>query len=184
MPHSSSSSGANMILYKKLTCDNLEHINQEIYSYVQTLNLDHKLFWNPVDVLAFMKNTPLFQHWLLKNGLPIRRLAVTIGTHADCCVPHADTPPSRYKLSWPVINTERTWNQWFEPIEDPCATEVNPLGGITYTKLNQLQEIGRMQVDSPALIRVDIPHSVWFESTARYPRIGLQCQLFTEPAAL
>ena len=82
------------------------------------------------------------------------------------------------------MNTERTWNQWFEPIEDPCATEVNPLGGITYIKLNQLQEIGRMQVDSPALIRVDIPHSVWFESSARYPRIGLQCQLFTEPDTL
>lgn len=173
-----------MNLFKKLDCENLEEINQEMHTYIQTLNLGTNLFWNPVDVVAFVKHTPLFQYWLIKNGLPVKNIAVTVGTNPNCCGPHTDTPPSIYKLSWPVLNTTHTWNRWFEPIEDPCTVEINPLGGTTYTDPNQLQEISRMQVDSPALIRVDVPHDVWFESPAQYPRIGLQCQLFTEPQSL
>jgi hypothetical protein len=172
-----------MILYKKLTCDNLARINEEIHSYIQTLELDHDAFWNPVDAVAFMKNTPLFQYWLLKNGLPIRRLAVTVGTHDRCCEPHTDTPPSIYKLSWPVLNTEHTWNRWFKP--DPeCGFEINALGGTSYLDMDRLEEIDRMRVDSPAIIATGVPHDVWFEPNAVYPRFGLQCQLFSEPRSL
>ena len=172
-----------MTLYKKLTCDNFVRINQEIYSYIQTLDLDHEAFWNPVDAVAFMKNTPLFQYWLLKNGLPVRRLAVTVGTHDRCCEPHTDTPPSIYKLSWPVLNTEHTWNRWFKP-KPECRFEINALGGTSYLDMDQLEEIDRMRVDSPGIIATGVPHDVWFEPGAVYPRIGLQCQLFSEPKLL
>jgi hypothetical protein len=172
-----------MTLYKKLTCDDLERINQEMYLYIQTLDLDYEAFWNPVDAVAFMKNTPLFQHWLLKNNLPIRRLAVTTGTHARCCEPHTDTPPSVYKLSWPVLNTEHTWNRWFKPNPE-CRFKINALGGTSYLDTDQLEEIDRMRVDSPAIIATGVPHDVWFEPNSVYPRIGLQCQLFSEPDLL
>lgn len=172
-----------MILYKKLTCENLAQINQQILTYIDTLDLDHEAFWNPVDALTFMKHVPLFQYWLLKNGLPVKRLAVTVGTHVRCCEPHTDTPPSRYKLSWPVLNTEHTWNRWFQARPD-CQSLINALGGTSYLEMDKLEEIDRMRVDSPAMIATGVPHDVWFEPEAVYPRIGLQCQLFKEPSSL
>lgn len=172
-----------MTLYKKFACENLAQINQQILSYIDSLELDYEAFWNPIDTIAFVKNTPLLQYWLIKNGLPIKRLAVTTGTHARCCEPHTDTPPSIYKLSWPLLNTEHTWNRWFEPT-DQCRYVINALGGTSYLDQDQLNEIGRMRVDSPAIIYTGIPHDVWFESDAVYPRLGLQCQLFLEPQSL
>ena len=180
---SGNSNGGDMILYKKLHCDNLAQINQQMLTYIDTLDFDNESFWNPVNALEFMKNTPLFQYWLLKAGLPVKSLAVTRGTHASCCGPHTDTPPSIYKLSWPVLNTEHTWNRWFRA-EPACERTVNALGGITYVESSKLEEIDRMRVDSPALIATGVPHDVWFEPTAQYPRIGLQCQLFLEPGSL
>jgi len=175
--------GASMILYKKLECNNLSQINDEILQYIHKKKFDSRKFWNPVDTIEFLKATPKFKIWWSNNQLPIKSVAITQGLSDDCCGPHTDTPPSRYKLSWPVLNTERTWNRWF--LSDPdCQTQVNYLGGITYLNYNQLQEIGRMQVDQPAIIATGVPHDVWCEPNAVFPRWGLQCQLFIEPTSL
>lgn len=170
-------------LYKKLNCGNLSQINLEILHYINTKQFNNSDFWNPVDMIEFMNSTPLFTTWWLDNKLPIKSVAITQGLHADCCGPHTDTPPSRYKLSWPVLNTERTWNRWFRAT-DNTPIEINSLGGTSYLDVSTLTEIDRMRVDQPALIRTDIPHDVWFEPDAEFPRWGLQCQLFLEPEHL
>lgn len=180
MQLSGNSNGETMKLYRKLNCDNLLQINQQIIAYIQSMKFEDNCFWNPIDILDFMKHTPLFTTWYLDNQLPLKSIAVTRGLHANCCGPHTDTPPARYKLSWPVLNTEHTWNRWFRSPAD-TATEVNSLGGTTYLDPHQLTEIDRMRVDTPALIATAVPHDVWFEPGAVYPRIGLQCQLFLEP---
>jgi hypothetical protein len=172
-----------MTLYKKLECKNFLQINEEILCYIRKKIFDGQAFWNPVDVLEFLKATPKFTAWLLDHQLLIKSVAITQGLHAACCGPHTDTPPSRYKLSWPVLNTEHTWNRWFAPDPD-CPTQVNHLGGISYLNPDQLQEIGRMQVDQPAIIATAVPHDVWCEPDAVFPRWGLQCQLFVEPTNL
>lgn len=172
-----------MKLYKKFACESLIEINQEILRYIDQLNWYQNQFWNPVPVVDLVRAAPLFQAWLLSNNIPIKSVAVTLGLHPQCCGPHTDTPPSRYKLSWPVLNTEHTWNRWF------CANanapvEVNSLGGTSYTDPSTLTEIDRMCVDQPAIIATGIPHDVWCEPTAVFPRWGLQCQLFNEPTSL
>ena len=119
-------------------------------------------------------------HWLLENNLPVKSIAVTHGMDQHCCGPHTDTPPSTVKLSWPVLNTEHTWNRWFQA--DPAApAHINHLGGTSYVDTDSLVEIGRMRVDQPALIRTNVPHDVWCSPQAQFPRWGLQCQLFEEP---
>lgn len=183
MPRFINSDGVAMPLYKKLACSNLSVINQEILEYIQIQKFQAGSFWNPVDILDFIKATPAFTTWWLDNQLPIKSVAITCGTKIDCCLPHTDTPPSRYKLSWPVLNTEHTWNRWFQPLPS-SPKQVNTLGGISYTDPTAMIEIDRMRVDSPALITTDVPHDVWFEPEAQFPRWGLQCQLFTEPAHL
>jgi hypothetical protein len=170
-------------LYKKLNCGNLRQINQEIMAYVDSKKFDGSEFWNPVDMREFMQATPQFTVWWLDNQLAIKNVAVTFAIDSNCCEPHTDTPPSIYKLSWPVLNTEHTWNRWFKPNPE-CGFEINTLGGTSYLDMNQLEEIDRMQVDSPAIIATGVPHDVWFDSNAVYPRIGLQCQLFLEPQSL
>lgn len=175
-----------MNYYKELSCDNYEEINQEILTYVLTVvdtnNVNH--FWNPVPVLGFVKNTPLFQTWLTQQDLKIKALALTVGTHPHCCGPHVDTPPAVYKLSWPIQHTETTWNRWFQELVDRCDVETNHLGGRQYNNMDQLKEIDRKQVDHPMLIYAGIPHDVWFEEGSKFPRLGLQCQLIKEPKQL
>jgi hypothetical protein len=82
-----------------------------------------------------------------------------------------------------VLNTEHSWNRWFEPLPD-ATTKINNLGGVDYLDYDHMVEIDRMQVDSPAIIATGVPHDVWFEENAVFPRWGLQCQLFLEPEQL
>jgi hypothetical protein len=180
MQHIINCGGDNSMLFKKLECANLNEINQEILTYIDSLTFDHDQFWNTIDTAEFVKANPKLKSWLLENKLPVKSIAITRGTHPGCCGPHTDTPPSRIKLSWPILNTEHTWNRWFQPLPN-AVKQVNTLGGISYVKPDQLIEIDRMRVEQPALIVTDVPHDVWFESDAKFPRWGLQCQLFLEP---
>lgn len=174
-----------MNYYKKLSCNNYNEINEEILKYVLlVLDVDNPTaFWNAVPAVDFVRATPLFQTWLKEQNLQIKALAVTVGTHTNCCGPHQDTPPARFKLSWPIRNSETTFNRFFKS-SDNCKTEINHLGGTTYPDLNELKEIDRMRVDSPALIDAQQPHDVWFEPDSKFPRLGLQCQLMKEPKQL
>lgn len=172
-----------MKLYKQFDCQNLHDINSQILTYIQSLQLPADQFWNPISTTDLIRACPELWSWLIKHNLPIKTVAVTQGTHANCCGPHIDTPPSIYKLSWPVLNAEYTWNRWFRPT--PFArTSINPLGGTSYLESSDLTEIERMQVDRPAIIATGIPHDVWFAPGAKFPRWGLQCQLFNEPLEL
>jgi hypothetical protein len=170
-------------LYKKLECENLQQINNEILSYINSRKFDPNSFWNPVDVLEFMKVVPSFAVWFLDNQMPIKSVAITQAHAPNCCTLHTDTPPSRYKLSWPVLNTKHSWNRWFEPMPD-APTKQNSLGGTDYLDYSKMIEIDRMCVDSPAIIATHVPHDVWFEENAVFPRWGLQCQLFVVPETL
>lgn len=171
-----------MKLYKQFICNELADINQEVLSYIDTLKLGAG-FWNPVDIRDFIQANPKFKQWILANNLAIKSIAVTQGLDPNCCGPHIDTPPSVYKLSWPVLNTEKTFNRWYIASCD-CPTKTNSFGGINYLDSTKLIEIDRMRVDAPAIIATGVPHDVLCESDAKFPRLGLQCQLFNEPTAL
>jgi hypothetical protein len=175
-----------MNYYKKLPCNNYDNINQEILNHVlMTIDVANPTaFWNPVPVIDFVKATPLFQTWLQEQKLQLRALAVTIGADQNCCGPHKDTPPARFKLSWPIQNSETTFNRFFQPLNNQSTTEINHLGGTSYLNLDELTEVDRMRVDSPALIDAQQLHDVWFEPDSMFPRLGLQCHLMKEPEYL
>ena len=173
-------------LYRTLECSDYTKINQAIIEHINSLNIiDHAdSFWNPIDVIGLLKSAPLFLNWLNKHNLKIKAVAVTIGKKVDCCGIHIDTPPARYKLSWPVLNTEQSYNRWFKEV-GVCKTSTNELGGKTYLSDNGLEEIARRTLSGPAIIDAGIPHDVqFFTETPTWPRIGLQCQLINEPKSL
>jgi hypothetical protein len=175
-----------MNYYKKLPCNNYDNINQEIHKYVlSVLDISNPTaFWNVVPVIDFVKATPMFQTWLREQNLQIKALAVTIGTNQNCCGPHVDAFPARFKLSWPIQNCDTTFNRFFQIKNPNSQTHVNHLGGTSYLNLDELAEVDRMRVDSPALIDAQQPHDVWFEPNSKFPRLGLQCHLMKEPKYL
>ena len=64
---------------------------------------------------------------------------------------------------------------------DNPEKQVNTLGGISYSKSDQLIEIYRREVIAPAIIDAGIIHDVTAGPNSQWPRIVLQCQLFEEP---
>ena len=175
-----------MKLFKSLPCENYIEINNQIKKYIDSTGIVKTTseFWNNLPTVEFVKATPLFREWMNLQGLKLHSLALTVGKDAGCCSMHTDTPPAKFKLSWPIQNTAHTYNRWFRPmVKNPDAT-INLLGGTTFTKSTQFEEIERMEVTWPCIIYAGIPHDVWADETAQWPRLGLQCMLFNEPERL
>ena len=171
-----------MKLYQELICENYHEINNEIKSWIWSQEIqDSNCFWNPVDTYMLSRNCSLFVEWCKSSSIFIKSIAVTVGHGPDCCGAHVDTPPARYKLSWPVLNTADTWNCWYKPNCDDPKTQVNKLGGTSFLNPDQLTEIYRREVITPAIIDAGTIHDVTAGPNAQWPRIVLQCQLFKEP---
>ena len=173
-------------LYQSLECRNYVEINQQIFQHINHLGIANTTteFWNPVDTASMFKAAPLFLEWTIEQNLKIKTIAVTVGKQLNCCGIHIDTPPARYKLSWPVLNADQTYNRWFKEI-GPCEPFINNHGGKTYPPDSKLIEIQRRTLSGPAIIDAGIPHDVQFHTIEpAYPRIVLQCQLFNEPKSL
>ena len=165
-----------------MPCPCIDDINKDIKVWIDK-NIVAQGFWNPIDTIKFMKENTKFESWCRSNNLKIHSAAVTWAQNSNCCGPHIDTPPARYKLNWPVHNTKSTWNRWFYAKSD-ADTKINNLGGLSFMNYKDLVEIDRREVVDPALIDAGVIHDVWCDSQAQFPRIGLQCQIFNEPQCL
>ena len=175
-----------MNCFQELNCENYTDINNEILHYINKLNIVEKstVFWNPLNVIEMSKSVPSFSKWAYDQKLKISTIALTIGKNDYPERIHVDTPPARYKLSWPILNSNNSFNRWFKVISSNPKIEINSLGGTVYTDITDLEEICRRRVDFPAIIDAGIPHDVVFDGLVVQPRLGLQCQLFVEPTSL
>lgn len=175
-----------MTFFKRISCNNYQEINAEILNYINSIGLidQTKEFWNSINIIDLFRASPLFLQWTRENNLRLQSVAVTVAKNVNPLRIHCDTPPARYKLSWPVLNTENTYNRWYQHAVLVPQTEINSLGGTAYLNPSELKEIGRMHVNQPSIIDAGIPHDVMFESPIVFPRVGLQCQLINEPISL
>ena len=175
-----------MKLYKSLPCDNYTEINDQIKAYIESTAIVETTtdFWNALSTVEFVKATPLFIEWMNSHRLKLHSLALTVGRDVECCSMHTDTPPAKFKLSWPIQNTAHTYNRWFRPVVTNPAANTNLLGGTTFTESTQFEEIQRMEVIGPCIIHARVPHDVWADDQVQWPRLGLQCMLFNEPEEL
>lgn len=171
--------------YKFLPCDNYDEINKEILTFIFRYNIadNSRQFWNPVSVVDFIKSCPKFAKWAIKEKVQIKTLSVTLGYINRCCLAHTDTPPARFKLSWPVLNTNNTYNRWFSAPSN-ATKEINSYGEATYFNEDELTELDRVCVKKPMIIDAGTIHDVWVDGDIVPPRIGLQCQLINEPNQL
>jgi len=175
-----------LMLYKNLTCNNYSEINQQILDFVKEQDIINQSlrFWNDVAVTLMFEKCPLFFRWAGSHGLKISAIGITVLKRMDQLPrPHIDTAPARYKLSWPVLNTNNTFNAWFDA-KSGAKTEINDLNGKAFVDRNELVEITRRMVDQPGIIDAGVPHDIGFIGDPIFPRVGLQCKLFNEPLTL
>ena len=173
-------------LYRELNCPDYDSTNAEILAWIESqpgLCVSEQ-FWNPVELRSLLLACPRFAGWCRSQDLLLRTVAVTVGRDPNCCGPHTDTPPARFKLSWPVKNTTDTWNCWYRTNTDTPVTKIDRHGGVNYIHASELEEINRREVISPSIIDAGVIHDVVAGPNARWPRIGLQGQLFSEPKSL
>ena len=76
---------------------------------------------------------------------------------------HKDEPPVIAKINFPVLNTEGTYNVWFD---------------------DWANEIDRVECTKPIVLRSDILHTVEIGKTAKFPRLQFSFCFYKEPLDL
>jgi len=155
--------------YHILDCDKQQKIADSLYGFYVgiTAYREIKDFWNPlsrqeIQLYFSIPNNPTKQ-WFDKLELKVRDMSFTIcneyiGTHR-----HRDEPPVVAKINFPVLNTEDTYNVWFDDHDN---------------------EIDRVECDRPIVLRSDILHTVEVGKFSKFPRIQFSFCFYNEPLHL
>ena len=155
-----------MKCYEILECKNLEQISQELLHFLKQKNQLHRSdikFWNFIskeDLFDLLKNSKLTKKWFDELGLKVREGSFTIWNEKIKTTPHVDAPPVVAKINIPLLNTEDTYNVWFDE------------GG---------KEIDRTECVHPIVLRSDILHTVEIGPNAKLPRIQMSFCFYKEP---
>jgi len=152
-----------------LDCEQQQKIADSLYGYYTgiTANNPPTQFWTHLtrqqikDYLS-IPNLELTK-WFNGLGLKVRDMSFTVtneSIHSDI---HRDEPPVVAKINFPVLNTNDTYNVWYD---------------------DYANEIDRVECVKPIVLRSDILHSVEMGGTAKYPRLQFSFCFYDEPLHL
>lgn len=177
--------------YHPLTCHSLSEIQQQVLLWIQSKNpavLTSNRLWNKINTSDLVKSCPALIQYCQSLHLKIREVALTVvSAKADADL-HIDELPVTAKINIPILNTENSFNRWYEiPAELLAATSplINEFGkkfynfkNVDYTKLKLLGEI---ELLSPIVFNSQIAHNIILGEQCQFPRIVLSCTFFEEP---
>jgi len=145
--------------YHVLECDNLSSIQQETLLWIDKHQelFESKEFWNKIDYIDFIQNSPSLIQYVNSLGLKLRECAILIG-HKQGVARHTDEGPLLEKVNIPIFNTRDTYTEWYHNDE----------------------LVARVEVDKPVVFNSAVPHQVVMGETARAPRIMLACMFFND----
>lgn len=155
-----------MLSYKILECDNLQDISKELYAWLldnRELSREDIRFWNFLDkqkLFDLTKKCEITMSWFESMNLKVREGSFTIWNEFIRTSPHVDAPPVVAKINVPVLNTEDTYNVWFD---------------------KKGNEIDRIECIDPIVLRSDILHTVEIGKKASLPRIQMSFCFYNEP---
>ena len=152
-----------------LDCPYLQKIQDSLYGYYKSITANKQVidFWNNLsrqqvkDYLA-IPNLEIVK-WFDGMDLRIRDISYTVTTMDVFTSPHVDEPPVVAKINIPVLNTNDTYNVWYN--EDGS-------------------EIDRVECVKPIVLRSNVKHSVEMGRNATYPRIQFSFCFYNEPLHL
>lgn len=158
--------------YHILECEHQQRIADLLYGYYIGITVQKRIphfsnFWNHLShtetlQLISIPNNPL-QQWFNSLKLRVRSVSFTLYDHDTTVEIHKDEPPVVAKINFPVLNTQNTYNVWFDDHE---------------------REIDRVECVKPIVLRSDILHTVEIGATARYPRLQFSFCFYNEPLHL
>ena len=152
--------------YFILDCPNQQKIADSLYGYYLGITANKKIenFWNSL-TREEIKNYFLLpnleiKQWFDRLGLKVRDISFTIYNEHIQTTVHRDAPPVVAKINFPILNTQDTYNVWYD---------------------NNGKEIDRVECTKPIVLRSDIYHTVEIGSEAKYPRIQFSFCFYKEP---
>lgn len=144
--------------------------------------------WNKVDTLALIRAVPELPKFYAGMGLKLREVAITVWKSNTDVPMHIDELPVTAKINFPIMNTEHTYNEWYDVPKELLATVdpiVNQFGSKYYDlesiDLTACTKIAEVVVTQPVVFNSQIPHRIRVERKARFPRIVMPCTFFNEP---
>jgi len=155
--------------YHILDCKTQQKISDSLYGYYVGITAHKKPteFWNSLtreEIQNYLSipNNPT-KAWFDSLGLKIRDMSYTILNEEIHTSIHKDEPPVIAKINFPVLNTEGTYNVWFD---------------------DWAYEIDRVECTKPIVLRSDILHTVEIGKTAKFPRLQFSFCFYKEPLDL
>jgi Zn ribbon nucleic-acid-binding protein len=155
--------------YFVLDCPNQQAIANSLYDFYKdiTAGKEIKDFWNTLtkkEIKEYFSKPDLeIKKWFNQLELNVRDMSFTVyDTNIHTSI-HTDAPPVIAKINFPVLNTQDTYNIWY-----------NDNG----------EEIDRFECVKPIVLRSDIPHTVKAGPNAKFPRIQFSFCFFKEPVSL
>ena len=155
--------------YHILDCKTQQKISDSLYGYYTGITAYKKptqflnsLTREEIQNYLSIPNNPT-KAWFDTLGLKIRDMSYTVyneSIHTDI---HKDEPPVIAKINFPVLNTEGTYNVWFD---------------------DWANEIDRVECTKPIVLRSDILHTVEIGKTAKFPRLQFSFCFYKEPLDL
>lgn len=177
--------------FHTLTCNSLSEIQQQVLLWIQSKNpsvLTSNRLWNKINTSDLVKSCPALIQYCRSLNLKIREVALTVVNTKQDADLHIDELPVTAKINIPILNTENTFNRWYEiPAELLAATPpvINEFGKKYYTFKNvdysKLRQLGEIEILTPVVFNSQIAHNVVLNDGCRFPRIVLSCTFLKEP---
>lgn len=155
--------------YFILNCDTQRDISDHLHGYYLEISANSPTmnFWNPlsreqIKTYLSIPNNPT-RGWFDSMSLRIRDISYTVCSENISTSIHTDRPPVIAKINFPVLNTQDTYNVWYD---------------------HSGNEIDRVECVKPIVLRSDIPHTVEIGDNAVFPRVQFSFCFYDEPLHL
>jgi hypothetical protein len=155
--------------YHILDCPQQQKIADSLYGYFKgiTANNPPSQFWTFLtrkQIVEYL-STPNLEllNWFHSMDLRVRDISFTVTNETIKTSPHVDEPPVVAKINFPVLNTQDTYNVWFD---------------------NSGNEIDRVECTKPIVLRSNIMHTVEIGHKAILPRIQFSFCFYDDPLHL
>jgi len=177
--------------YHTLTCRSLSEIQQQVLLWIRSKNpavLSSNSLWNKINNSDLVKSCPALIQYCQSLDLKIREVALTIVNEKQDADLHIDELPVTAKINIPILNTENTFNRWYEiPAELLASTQpvINEFGKKYYIWKNvdysKLRLLGEIELLTPVVFNGQIAHNIVLGENCSFPRVVLSCTFFKEP---
>jgi len=177
--------------YHPLTCHLLSEIQQQVLSWIRSKNpavLASTRLWNKINTAGLITACPSLVQYCRSLDLKIREVALTIVNARKDASLHIDELPVTAKINIPILNTENTFNRWYEIPEELMASTtpvINEFGRKFYTfedvDYSKLRLLGEIELLTPVVFNGQIAHNITLTNKSKFPRIVLACTFFKEP---